>query len=158
MVCKLYQMRIQYVTLDRTRVHMNVQIVAAMILLPVLAGCEGSSASDTAPMKSATYYTQHLDEAKAVAERCKVMVEQKLRTLGMGDYQEWQISNEGVNCQTAQSVAEAALVRELVLKQSKPPAPMAAPKVPSPPSSAAPAMRERSDSQKLNAAQTLAPV
>jgi hypothetical protein len=109
-------------------------------------------------MKSATYYTQNLSEANAVANRCKLMDAQKQRTLSMGDYQEWQISNEGVNCQTALSVSEAALVRDLVLKQSRPPAPVAAPKVAPPPSSAVPAMRDRSDGQKLNAAQTLAPV
>ena len=137
---------------------MNLQIVAALILLPVLAGCEGSSAEDTAPMKTATYYTQHLDEARAVASSCKLMDEQKQRTLSVGEYQEWQISNQGVNCQTALSVSEAALVRDLVLKQSRPPAPVAAPKVTPPPSSAVPAMRGRSDSQKLNAAQTYAPV
>ncbi|SDG79993.1 MULTISPECIES: hypothetical protein [unclassified Duganella] len=137
---------------------MNLQIVAAMIFLPVLAGCEGSSADDTAPMKTATYYTQHLDEAKSVANRCKLMSDQKLRTLNAGDFQEWQISNEGVNCQTAQSVAEAALVRELVLRQSRPSVPVATPKSSPPPSSAVPAMRDRTDNQKLSAAQTLAPV
>lgn len=137
---------------------MNLQIVAAMIFIPVLAGCEGSSADDTAPMKTVTYYTQHLDEATAVANHCKLMADQKLRTLNAGDFQEWQISNEGVNCQTAQSVAEAALVRELVLKQSRPAEPVATPKAPPPPSSAAPVMRERSDNHKLNAGQTLAPV
>lgn len=139
---------------------MNLQIAAAMILIPVLAGCEGSSADDTAPMKTATYYTQHLDEARAVAGRCKLMAEQKQRTLNAGDFQEWQISNEGVNCQTALSVTEAALVRELVLRQSKTPEPVATPKASPPPSSAVPVMRERerTDNQKLNGAQTLAPV
>lgn len=158
MVCKLYRMRIQYVTFDRNRADMNLHLVTAMIFLPVLAGCEGSSADDTAPMKTATYYTQHLDEARAVANRCKLMSEQKLRTLSAGDFQEWQISNEGVNCQTALSVSEAALVRELVLKQSRPAVPVATPKVAPPPSSAVPAMRERTDNHKLNGAQTLAPV
>ncbi|MBV7534593.1 hypothetical protein KW842_02315 [Duganella sp. sic0402] len=137
---------------------MNYRIVTALIVLPVIAGCEGSSAEDTAPMKTATYYTQHLDEARAVANRCKLMDVQKQRELSLGDYQEWQISNEGVNCQTALSVSEAASVRELVLKQSKPPAPVATPKVAPPPSSAVPALRGQSDNQKLNAAQTLAPV
>jgi hypothetical protein len=136
---------------------MNLQIVAAMIIIPVLAGCVGSSAEDTAPMKTATYYTQHLAEARAVANRCKLMDDQKLRTLSIGDYQEWQISNEGVNCQTALSVSDAASVRELVLKQSRPSLPVAAPKVTAPPSSAVPAMRDRNE-QKLNAVQTLAPV
>jgi hypothetical protein len=137
---------------------MNYRIVAALIVLPVIAGCEGSSADDTAPMKTATYYTQHLDEARAVANACKLMDAQKQRELSLGDYQEWQISNEGVNCQTALSVSEAASVRELVLKQSKPPAPVATPKVSAPPSSAVPTLRGQSDNQKLNAAQALAPV
>ncbi|MYM83537.1 hypothetical protein GTP44_16425 [Duganella sp. FT50W] len=109
-------------------------------------------------MKTVTYYTQHLDEAKAVASRCKLMVDQKLRTLDTGDFQEWQISNEGVNCQTARSVTEAALVRELVLKQSRPVVPVSTPKTSPPPSSAAPAMRYRSDNHKLNVGETLAPV
>jgi len=106
-------------------------------------------------MKTATYYTQHLAEAHEVAGRCKQLDAQKQRTLSGGDYQEWQISNEGVNCQTALSVSEAASLREFVLKQSKPQAPAAAPKA-VPPSSAAPAPQERE--QKIISAQTLAPV
>ena len=137
---------------------MKSQILAALIVIPALAGCEGASVENTAPMKTATYYTQNLNEAHEVANRCKALDAQKQRTLSVGDYQEWQISNEGVNCQTAQSVAEAALVRELVLKQSRPAEPVATPKAPPPPSSAAPVMRERSDNHKLNAGQTLAPV
>ncbi|WP_092270616.1 MULTISPECIES: hypothetical protein [unclassified Duganella] len=106
-------------------------------------------------MKTATYYTQHLAEAHEVAGRCKLLDEQKQRTLSAGDYQEWQISNEGVNCQTALSVSEAASLREFVLKQSKPQAPAAAPKA-VPPSSSAPTPQERE--QKVISAQTLAPV
>ncbi|RZT10582.1 hypothetical protein SAMN05216319_0956 [Duganella sp. CF402] len=134
---------------------MKSQIVASLLIIPVLAGCEGSSAEDTAPMKTATYYTQHLAEAHEVAGRCKLLDEQKQRTLSAGDYQEWQISNEGVNCQTALSVSEAASLREFVLKQSKPQAPAAAPKA-VPPSSSAPTPQERE--QKVISAQTLAPV
>ena len=134
---------------------MKSQIVAALIIIPVLAGCEGSSAEDTAPMKTATYYTQHLDEAKAVVSRCKLLDEQKQRTLNTGEYQEWQISNEGVNCQTALSVSEAATLREFVLKQSKPQAPASAPKA-APPSSSVPTPQERE--QKIISAPTLAPV
>lgn len=134
---------------------MKPQIVASLLIIPVLAGCEGSSAEDTAPMKTATYYTQHLTEAHEVAGRCKLLDTQKQRTLSPGDYQEWQISNEGVNCQTALSVSEAASLREFVLKQSRPQAPAAAPKA-TPPSSAVPAPQERE--QKIISAQTLAPV
>jgi hypothetical protein len=134
---------------------MKLQIVASLLIIPVLAGCEGSSAEDTAPMKTATYYTQHLTEAHEVAGRCKLLDTQKQRTLSPGDYQEWQISNEGVNCQTALSVSEAASLREFVLKQSRPQAPASTPKA-TPPSSAAPAPQERE--QKLISAQTLAPV
>ncbi|NYE60255.1 hypothetical protein FHW58_001407 [Duganella sp. 1224] len=109
-------------------------------------------------MKTATYYMQNLQEARDTAQRCKLLDEQKLRTLSVGDYQEWQISNEGVNCQTALSVSEAASVRELVLKQGKSSAPVAAPKVSAPPpSSAVPALRERSD-QKISSSRTYAPV
>jgi hypothetical protein len=134
---------------------MKPQIVASLLIIPVLAGCEGSSAEDTAPMKTATYYTQHLSEAHEVAGRCKLLDTQKQRTLSPGDYQEWQISNEGVNCQTALSVSEAASLREFVLKQSKPQAPAATPKA-VPPSSSAPMPQERE--QKVISAQTLAPV
>ncbi|MFS2002321.1 hypothetical protein ACEN9F_01725 [Duganella sp. CT11-25] len=132
---------------------MNPQIVAAMILIPVLCGCDGSSAEDTAPMKTATYYTQNLQEANQVASRCKVLDQQKQRDLSVGDYQEWQISNEGVNCQTAMSVSEAASVREFVLKQSKP---AALPAKPSSPSSAVPVVPERGE-QKISSNQALAP-
>jgi len=134
---------------------MKSQLVAALIVIPVLAGCEGSSAEDTAPMKTATYYTQHLDEAKAVAGRCKLLDEQKQRTLNTGEYQEWQISNEGVNCQTALSVSEAATLREFVLKQSRPQAPVPTPKA-ARPSSSVPTPQERE--QKIISAPTLAPV
>lgn len=136
---------------------MNHQIVAALFVIPVLAGCQGSSADDTTPMKTATYYMQNLAEAREVAGRCKLLDEQKLRTLSAGEYQEWQISNEGVNCQTALSVSEAASVRELVLKQSRPSVPVATPKVSAPPSSAVPSLRDRND-QKLSSSRTLAPV
>jgi hypothetical protein len=132
---------------------MNPQIAAALILIPVLCGCDGSSAEDTAPMKTATYYTQNLQEANEVAGRCKALDQQKQRELSVGDYQEWQISNEGVNCQTAVSVSEAASVREFVLKQSKP---ATLPAKPSSPSSAAPAMPERGE-QKISSNQALAP-
>jgi hypothetical protein len=135
---------------------MKSQIVASLLIIPVLAGCEGSSAEDTAPMKTATYYTQHLAEAREVAGRCKLLDEQKQRTLSLGDYQEWQISNEGVNCQTALSVSEAASLREFVLKQSRPQSPAAAPKA-APPSSSVPAPQERTE-QKVISSQTLAPV
>ncbi|MYM67425.1 hypothetical protein GTP45_11355 [Pseudoduganella sp. FT55W] len=135
---------------------MKSQMIAALMIVPVLAGCEGSSAEDTAPMKTATYYTQHLAEAQEVAGRCKLLDEHKQRTLSVGDYQEWQISNEGVNCQTALSVSEAASLREFVLKQSKPQAPTAAPKA-TPPSSSVPVQQERTE-QKIISAQTLAPV
>ncbi|TFW27063.1 hypothetical protein [Duganella callida] len=133
------------------------QIVTALLFVPVLCGCEGSSAEDAAPMRSATYYTQHLQEAQQVASRCRAMDEQKLHQLNSADYQEWQFSNEGINCQTAISVTEAASVRELVLKQSKPV--QAAPKVVPPPSSSvpAPAMRTRNE-PRYNPALTLAPV
>lgn len=134
---------------------MKPQIVAALIIIPVLAGCEGSSAEDTAPMKTATYYTQHLDEAKSVARNCKLLDEHKQRTLNAGEYQEWQTSNEGVNCQTALSVSEAASLREFVLKQSKPQAPAATPKA-TPPSSSVPTPQERE--QKIISAPNLAPV
>jgi hypothetical protein len=136
---------------------MKHQIVAALFVIPALAGCQGSSADDTAPMKSATYYMQNLAEAREVAGRCKLLDQQKLSTLSAGDYQEWQISNEGVNCQTALSVSEAASVRELVLKQSKPSVPVATPKVSAPPSSAVPSLRDRND-QKISSSRTLAPV
>jgi hypothetical protein len=136
---------------------MNLQIVTALFAIPVLAGCQGSSAEDTTPMKTATYYTQNLHEAQQVASRCKLLDAHKQRTLSIGDYQDWQISNQGVNCQTALSVSDAASMRELVLKQAKPPAPVAAPKISSPPSSSVPTLRERAD-QKLNVSQTLAPV
>lgn len=135
---------------------MKSQIVAALIIIPALAGCEGASVANNAPMKTATYYTQNLKEAREVASRCKQIDEQKLRTLSAGDYQEWQISNEGVNCQTALSVSEAASLREFVLKQSKPQSPAAAPKAASP-SSAVPASQERTE-QKITSSQTLAPV
>ncbi len=131
---------------------MNSQLVAAMILVPVLCGCDGAPAEDTAPMKTATYYTQNLTEANQVASRCKALDEQKQRSLSVGDYQEWQISNEGVNCQTAVSVSEAASVREFVLKQSKPAVPSKA----RPPSSATPVIPERGD-QKISSSQALAP-
>ncbi|MRW84676.1 hypothetical protein GJ698_11315 [Pseudoduganella sp. FT26W] len=108
-------------------------------------------------MKTATYYTQNLQEAREVASRCKLLDERKQHTLSVGEYQEWQISNEGVNCQTALSVTEAAMMRELVLKQSKPSTPVTLPKVSAPPSSAVPSARERND-QKLSASRTLAPV
>lgn len=136
---------------------MNHQIVAALFVIPALAGCQGSSADDTTPMKTATYYMQNLAEAREMAGRCKLLDEQKVRTLSPGDYQEWQISNEGVNCQTALSVSEAASVRELVLKQSRPSVPVATPKVSAPPSSAVPSLRDRND-QKLSSSRTLAPV
>jgi hypothetical protein len=135
---------------------MKLQIVASLLMIPVLAGCEGSSAEDTAPMKTATYYTQHLAEAQEVASRCKLLDQQKQRTLSAGDYQEWQISNEGVNCQTALSVSEAASLREFVLKQSKPQSPVAPPKA-APPSSSVPVQQERTE-QKIISSQTLAPV
>jgi hypothetical protein len=135
---------------------MKSQIVASLLIIPVLAGCEGSSAEDTAPMKTATYYTQHLSEAHEVAGRCKLLDQQKQRTLSGGEYQEWQISNEGVNCQTAVSVSEAASLREFVLKQSKPPSPAATPKA-APPSSSVPVQQERTE-QKIISSQTLAPV
>lgn len=135
---------------------MKPQIVASLLMIPVLAGCEGSSAEDTAPMKTATYYTQHLAEAQEVASRCKLLDQQKQRTLSAGDYQEWQISNEGVNCQTALSVSEAASLREFVLKQSKPQSPVAPPKA-APPSSSVPVQQERTE-QKIISSQTLAPV
>jgi hypothetical protein len=136
---------------------MKHQIVAALFVMPALAGCQGSSADDTAPMKSATYYMQNLAEAREVAGRCKLLDQQKLSTLSASDYQEWQISNEGVNCQTALSVSEAASVRELVLKQFKPSVPVATPKVSAPPSSAVPSLRDRND-QKISSSRTLAPV
>ncbi|MYM22309.1 hypothetical protein GTP46_06610 [Duganella sp. FT135W] len=108
-------------------------------------------------MKTATYYTQHLSEAQEVASHCKLLDAQKQRSLSVGDYQEWQISNEGVNCQTALSVSEAASLREFVLKQSKPQTtPVVAPKA-TPPSSSAPIPQERTE-QKIISAQTLAPV
>jgi hypothetical protein len=135
---------------------MNPQIVAALILIPLLGGCDGLSAEDTAPMKSATYYTQNLQEANDVAGRCKLLDQQKQRELSTGDYQEWQISNEGVNCQTAMSVSEAASVREFVLKQSKPSAVPVKPSVPST-SAPVPAMPERTAEQKVSSNQALAP-
>ncbi|WP_373986804.1 hypothetical protein [Duganella sp. BuS-21] len=135
---------------------MKSQIVAALIVIPALAGCEGASVEKSAPMKSATYYTQNLPEAHEVAKRCKALGAQKQRSLSAGDYQEWQISNEGVNCQTALSVSEAASLREFVLKQSKPQSPVAAPKAAAP-SSAVPASQERTE-QKVISSQTLAPV
>lgn len=135
---------------------MKPQIVASLLIIPVLAGCEGSSAEDTAPMKTATYYTQHLAEAQEVASRCKLLDLQKQRALSGGEYQEWQISNEGVNCQTAVSVSEAASLREFVLKQSKPQSPSATPKA-APPSSSVPVQQERTE-QKIISTQTLAPV
>lgn len=134
---------------------MKSQIVACLLIIPVLAGCEGSSAGDTTPMKTATYYTQHLAEAHEVAGRCKQLDEHKLRTLSGRDYQEWQISNEGVNCQTALSVSEAASLREFVLKQSRPQLPAATPKA-APPSSSVPTPQERE--RKVISSQTLAPV
>lgn len=134
---------------------MNPQLVAPLILIAALCGCDGSSTEDTAPMKSATYYTQNLQEANEVAGRCKLLDEQKQRDLSQGDYQEWQISNEGVNCQTALSVSEAASVREFVLKQAKPT--VAPPLKHSAPSSAAPAVRDRASEQKLSSNQALAP-
>ena len=135
---------------------MNPQIVAALVMIPALCGCDGSSAEDNAPMKTATYYTQNLQEANEVAGRCKALDQRKQRDLSVGDYQEWQISNEGVNCQTAVSVSEAASVREFVLKQTKPAA------APSPsksavPSSAVPAVPERAADQKISSNQALAP-
>lgn len=136
---------------------MKSQILAALIIVPALAGCEGSSAENTAPMKTATYYTQHLAEAQEVANRCRLLDEQKQRALSVGDYQEWQISNEGVNCQTALSVSEAASIRELVLRQSRPQVPVATPKAPAPPSSSIPVRQERTE-QKISSSQTLAPV
>lgn len=129
--------------------------VAALILIPALAGCEGTSAEGATPMKSATYYTQHLQEAHDVAGRCKLLDVQKQHTLSVGDYQEWQISNEGVNCQTALSVSEAASLREFVLKQSRPAVPVAAPKAP-PPSSSVNSLPERHPA-KLASAHTVAP-
>lgn len=134
---------------------MKSQMIAALFTLPALAGCDGSSAEDRAPTKTATYYTQHLPEAQEVAGRCKLLDAQKQRTLSVGDYQEWQISNEGVNCQTARSVSEAESLRELVLKQSKPQVPAATPKG-TPPSSSVPQSQERTE-QKITSSQTLAP-
>lgn len=131
---------------------MNAPVLAALAILPVLAGCEGSSAKDTAPIKTATYYTQHLQEAREVAANCKRMDEQKQRTLPMRDYVEWQISKEGVNCQTALSVSEAAMVREYVLKQARPVAPVAAPKA-----SSAPATTPPRNEQRIPLAQVWAP-
>jgi hypothetical protein len=135
---------------------MNPQIVAALILIPLLGGCDGLSAEDTAPMKSATYYTQNLQEANDVAGRCKQLDEQKQRELSTGDYQEWQISNEGINCQTAISVSEAASVREFVLKQTKPSPLPVKQSVPSS-SAPAPAIPERTAERKLSSNQNLAP-
>ena len=134
---------------------MNPQLVAALILIPVLSGCDGTSAEDTAPMKTATYYTQNLQEAQQVASRCRQLDQEKQRSLSVGNYQEWQISNEGINCQTAVSVTEAASVRDFVLKQSKP---AVTPTKLSAPSSAVPAVQqERAVEQKITSNQALAP-
>jgi hypothetical protein len=91
---------------------------AALLVFPLVCGCDGAPAANAAQAKSATYYAQHLDEAAKVAARCEQLNAQKQRLLGAGDYQEWQISSEWVNCQTAMSVTDAAAIRDSVKQQA----------------------------------------
>ena len=93
---------------------------AALLLAPLLWGCARAPAEDGTPMKSATYYAQHLQEATQVATRCNQQNDRKQHELSVSDYQEWQISNEWVNCQTAMSVTDAAALRESMLRSSHP--------------------------------------
>ena len=97
---------------------MRRSIFAASLVIPLFCGCDGAPAANGALAKSATYYAQHLDEATRVTARCDQLNAQKQRELSVGDYQEWQISNEWVNCQTAMSVTEAAAIRDSVKQQA----------------------------------------
>ncbi|MQA37198.1 hypothetical protein [Rugamonas aquatica] len=106
---------------------MKPSYAAVLMLAPALWGCGRAPAEIDVQMKSATYYAKHLQEATQVANRCNQLNEQEQRRLSARDYQEWQMSNEWVNCQTAISVTDAAALRDSVLKQSHtPPAPLGA--------------------------------
>jgi hypothetical protein len=91
---------------------------AALLVVPLFCGCDRAPAANNMQTKSATYYAQHLDEAARVAARCEQLNVQKQHALSVGDYQEWQISNEWVNCETAMSVTEAAAIRDSVKQQA----------------------------------------
>ena len=89
----------------------------AFLVIPAICGCDGAPAELVAPNKTVSYYSQHLDEAKRVAQDCDKLGEQKQRSMSTLAFQEWQVSAEGVQCQTAQSVVDAASMRDFVLKQ-----------------------------------------
>ncbi|MYM86049.1 hypothetical protein GTP91_02530 [Rugamonas sp. FT82W] len=90
---------------------------AAILLIPLLWGCGRAPAAADVPMKSATYYEQHPQEAAQVATRCNLLNEQQQRKLSARDYQEWRISNEWANCHAAISVTDAVALRDTLLKQ-----------------------------------------
>lgn len=92
------------------------QSAAAILLIPLLWGCGRAPVAADVPMKSATYYEQHLQEASQVANRCNLLNEQQQRKLGARDYQEWRISNEWANCHTAISVTDAVALRDALVK------------------------------------------
>ncbi|MCU6501221.1 hypothetical protein LPN04_25790 [Rugamonas sp. A1-17] len=92
------------------------QSAAAILFIPLLWGCGRAPAAADVPMKSATYYENHLQEAAQVASHCHVLNEQQQRKLSGRDYQEWRISNEWANCHTAISVTDAAALRDSLLK------------------------------------------
>ncbi|GJI87305.1 hypothetical protein [Duganella hordei] len=94
---------------------------AALLVMPLFCGCDRAPAANNVQTKSATYYAQHLDEAARVAAHCDQLNAQKQHALSVGDYQEWQISKEWVNCETAMSVTEAAAIRESVKQQNSAP-------------------------------------
>jgi hypothetical protein len=90
---------------------------AAFLIISAICGCGDAPAELIAPNKTVSYYSQHLDEAQRVARDCDKLGEQKQRNMSALAFQEWQVSSEGVNCQTAQSVVDAASLRAFVLKQ-----------------------------------------
>jgi hypothetical protein len=96
---------------------MGLYRAAAFLIIPAICGCDDAPAELIAPNKTVSYYSQHLDEAHRVAQDCDRLGEQKQRDLSALAFQEWQVSSEGVNCQTAQSVVDAASMRAFVLKQ-----------------------------------------
>lgn len=96
---------------------------AAFLLVSAICGCDDAPSELIAPNKTVSYYSQHLDEAKRVAQNCDRLSEQKQGNMSALAFQEWQVSGEGVTCQTAQSVVDAASMRAFVLKQTQKPEP-----------------------------------
>lgn len=90
-------------------------VILMLLALVALQGCQKQSAWNRQEAKSLDFYSQNIEAANAVAEKCMDFERKELSKLQGDQQREWQDSSDGINCINAKT----AMARHAIAERNR---------------------------------------